>query len=59
MICNLHLAIARVSHASGASDIFDEFLDDDDENAFQVPIYFGSPFVSDNALMRKLEVLAC
>jgi hypothetical protein len=58
MICNLHLAIARVSYASGASEVFDRYLDDDDEDECQVPMYFGSPFVSDDVLMRKLEVLA-
>jgi hypothetical protein len=62
-ICNLHLAIARVTNASGAAEVFDEFLDDDDDddchgNGWQLPIYFGSPFVSDDALMRRLEVLA-
>ena len=57
MICNLHLAVARVSHASGASEVFDQFLDDD-EDACDVPICFGGPFMSDDVLMRKLEVLA-
>ena len=57
MICNLHLAVARVSHASGASEVFDQFLDDD-EDACNVPIYFGGPFMSDDVLMCKLEVLA-
>ena len=60
-ICNLHLAIARVTNASGAAEVFDEFLDDDDDchgDGWQLPIYFGSPFVSDDALMRRLEVLA-
>ena len=55
MICNLHLAVARVTHASGASEVFDQFLDDDDEDACDVPVYFGGPFMSD---VRKLEVLA-
>ena len=57
-ICNLHLAIARVSAASGAADVFDRYLDDDDIDDWHVPIYFGGPFVSDDALMRRLEVLA-
>ncbi|KAF5373480.1 hypothetical protein D9615_009461 [Tricholomella constricta] len=57
-ICNLHLAISRVSYASGTSEVFDQFLDDDDESPSQVPVYFGSPFVSDETLMRKLEVVA-
>jgi hypothetical protein len=56
-LCNLHLAIARVSYACGAAEIFDQFLEDEDEDGFQVPVYFGSPFVSDETLMRKLEVL--
>ena len=56
MICNLHLG---VSHACGASEVFDQFLDDDDDDACDVPVYFGGPFVSDDVLMRKLEVLAC
>ena len=59
MICNLHLAIARVSYASGASEVFDQFLDDDDEDACDVPVYLGGPFVSDDVLMRRLETLAC
>lgn len=58
MICNLRLAVARVSCDSGASEIFDQFLDDDIEDACDVPIYFGGPFMSDDVLMRKLEVLA-
>jgi hypothetical protein len=58
-ICNLQLAIARVSFASGAAEIFDQLLDDDDDDddGLQVPIYFGSPFIQDAALMQKLEVL--
>ncbi|KIK74637.1 hypothetical protein PAXRUDRAFT_835932 [Paxillus rubicundulus Ve08.2h10] len=59
MISNLHLAVARVSYASGASEVFDRFLDDDNENACDVPVYFGGPFMSDDVLMRRLEVLAC
>jgi hypothetical protein len=31
-ICNLHLAIARVAFASGASEVFDHFIDDDDDD---------------------------
>ncbi|KAF8343254.1 hypothetical protein F5887DRAFT_974072 [Amanita rubescens] len=56
-ICNLHLAVCRVSYACGASEIFDQFLDDEDDDRFQVPVYFGGPFVSDDVLMRKLETL--
>ena len=58
-ICNLHLAICRVSYACGASEIFDQFLWDEDDDGFQVPVYFGGPFVSDDVLMRKLESLVC
>ena len=57
-ICNLHLAVCRVSYACGASEIFDQFLDDEDDDRFQVPVYFGGPFVSDDVLIRKLETLA-
>lgn len=56
--CTLHLAIARVLHASGESEMFEQFFDDEDEDGFQVPVYFGGPFVCDDVLMRKLEVLA-
>lgn len=56
-ICNLHLAVCRVSSACGISEIFDQFLSDDDDDRFQVPVYFGGPFVSDDVLMRKLEAL--
>ena len=56
-LCNLHLAIARVSYACGATEIFDQFLEDENEDGFQVPVYFGSPFVSDEALMRRLEAM--
>ncbi|KAF8340547.1 uncharacterized protein EI90DRAFT_3117067 [Cantharellus anzutake] len=58
-ICNLHLAIARVFAASGAAEVFDKYLEDDDDDYMtQVPVYFGGPFVDDDVLMRKLEVLA-
>ncbi|KAI6117319.1 hypothetical protein EDD17DRAFT_1881031 [Pisolithus thermaeus] len=56
-ICNIHLAVCRVSYACGASEVFDQFLDDEDDEGYQVPVYFGGPFVSDNILMRKLETL--
>ncbi|KAI6099089.1 hypothetical protein F5141DRAFT_1219280 [Pisolithus sp. B1] len=56
-ICNIHLAVCRVSYACGASEVFDQFLDDEDDEGCQVPVYFGGPFVSDNVLMRKLETL--
>ena len=58
-ICNLHLAVCRVSYACGVSEIFDQFLDDEDDAGFQVSVYFGGPFVSDDVLMRKLETLIC
>ena len=57
-LCNVRLAVCRVSYACGASEIFDQFLDDEDDEGFQVPVYFGGPFVSDNVLMRKLETLS-
>ena len=57
-ICNLHLAVCRVSHACGASETFDQFVGEEDDDAFQyVPVYFGGPFVSDDVLMRRLETL--
>ena len=52
MICNLHLAVVRVPHASGASEVFDRCLDDDDENACDVSVHF-------DVLMRRLEALTC
>jgi hypothetical protein len=55
-MCNLRLAVSRVAYASGASEIFDKFVDDEGEDIMQVPVYFGGPFVSDDVLMRKLEV---
>ena len=58
-ICNLHLALAWVSYESGAVEIFDEFISDEDEDGMQVPVYFGSPFVSDDIFMCQLKVLAC
>lgn len=53
-ICNLHLAVCRVSSDCGISEIFDH---DDDDDTFRVPVYFGGPFVSDDVLMRRLEAL--
>jgi hypothetical protein len=50
-ICNLHLAVAQVSAASGAAELFDKHLEDDDTDEWHVPIYFGGPFVSDDVLM--------
>ncbi|KAI9510124.1 hypothetical protein F5148DRAFT_1374740 [Russula earlei] len=59
-ICNLRLAIARVFAASGATGVFDQYLEDDDDDdcMSQVPVYFGGPFVDDDTLMRRIEVLA-
>ncbi|KAH9963117.1 hypothetical protein BC827DRAFT_1193455 [Russula dissimulans] len=56
-ICNLHLAVARVFAASGAAEVFDKYLDDDEDYITEVPVYFGGPFVDDDALMRRIEVL--
>jgi hypothetical protein len=58
-ICNLHLAIARVSFASGASEVFDQFVDDEDDNKCQVPVYFGGPFVPDDVLIISCVSLRC
>jgi hypothetical protein len=58
-ICNLHLAIARVSAASGAAEMFDEYVNDDDDDMWQVPVYFGGPFIEDDVLMRRLEARLC
>jgi len=56
LICNLHLAIARVFAASGAAEVFDKYLEDDEDYMTQVPVYFGGPFFDDDALMRRIEV---
>jgi len=55
--CNIKLAIARVIHACGAADIIAEMYGDDhdDEAIINQPVYFGGPFVSDDALFRRLE----
>ena len=53
--CNLHLAVARVFAASGAAEVFDKYLDDDERDFTGVPVYFGGPWVADDVLMRKLE----
>lgn len=42
---HLHLAACQVSYACGVSENFDLFLDDEDPDVFQVPVYFGGPFV--------------
>ena len=56
-ICNLYLAIVRVFAASGAAEVFDKYLEDDEDDMTQVPVYFGGPFVADDVLMRRLEAL--
>jgi hypothetical protein len=49
-LCNLHLALARVSAACGASEVFDKYLDEDGgDDGWHFPVYFGGPFVSDDA----------
>ncbi|KDQ64171.1 hypothetical protein JAAARDRAFT_74941 [Jaapia argillacea MUCL 33604] len=55
--CNFKLALARIVHASGVSDIIDELYgyDDDDEEIVNQPAYLGGPFVSDDVLMRRLH----
>ena len=53
-ICNLHLAVARVSHACGASEIFKEYVDGDGEERM-MPVYFGGPYMGDDVLMCMLE----
>ena len=34
-ICNVHLAVCRVCYSCGASEIFDQFIDDEDNEEFQ------------------------
>ena len=52
--CNLHLAIARVFHASGAADIIAEVYTDDDDDFVGQPIYFGGS-ISDEVLYQRLD----
>lgn len=54
-ICNVHLAVARVSHACGASEIFNECVDGGEDEERMVPVYFGGPYMGDDMLMRILE----
>ena len=35
-ICNLYLAVCRVCYSCGASEIFDQFIDDEDNEEFQL-----------------------
>jgi hypothetical protein len=51
--CNVHLAIARVLHASGAADIITEVYGDE-EDFVGKPIYFGGP-ISDEVLYQRLD----
>ena len=55
--CNIKLAIARVMDACGAADIIAEMYgdDDNDEAIINQPVYMGGPFVSDDALFRRLN----
>jgi len=56
--CNIRLAIARIMHACGASDMIAEIYgddDDDDEAIIDQPVYMGGPFVSDDILFRRLN----
>jgi hypothetical protein len=57
--CNIKLAVARAMHACGAADIIAEMygddLEDDDEAIVSLPVYLGGPFVSDDALFRRLD----
>ena len=41
-------------HACGAADIIAEMYGDDEAIVNQ-PVYLGGPFVSDDALFRRLE----
>ena len=45
--CNIKLALARMMHACGASDMIAEVYgdDDDDEAIVNQPVYLGGPFV--------------
>jgi len=58
LFCNTRLAIARVMHACGASDLIDELYGDDDDEEEAIvtqPVYLGGPFVSDDILLRRLH----
>jgi hypothetical protein len=58
--CNLKLAIARVMHASGAAEIFDQLYHDDDEEVIMtLPVYLGGPCVSDDILFHRLHDKLC
>lgn len=49
-----HLAVAEVSDTCGASEFFDEFVNDNDDEDV-VPVYFWGPYITGDALMVKLE----
>jgi hypothetical protein len=53
--CNLRLAISRALHASGSAEMIAKYLDDDDDGFLALPSYLGGPFVSDEALCRRLD----
>jgi len=60
--CNLKVAIARAMHASGASEIFDQLYDDDDDDneaIMTLPVYLGGPCVSDDALFCRIHNKLC
>jgi hypothetical protein len=38
-------AVARVFAASSAADVFDKYLEDDEDYMTQVPVYFGGPLL--------------
>jgi len=59
--CNIKLAVARAIHACGAADIIAEMYgdEDDDEAIASQPVYLGGPFVSDDALFRRLDDRLC
>ena len=54
--CNSKLAVARALHACGAADIIAEIYDNDVDDFFMQPSYFGGPFVSDEVLSAGLMI---
>jgi hypothetical protein len=56
--CNIELALARAMHACGMADIIAKMYRDNDDNEAIVnkPVCLGGPFVSDDALLRRLEI---
>ncbi|KAF8586398.1 hypothetical protein K439DRAFT_1659753 [Ramaria rubella] len=56
--CNLRLAVARVLHASGAAEVIDKFEDASETTKCGLPIYFGSPHVSDDVLIERVHLMA-